>query len=132
MKKAVFLLLLAALLFLPSTGKAEVVVIDLTFPPDLDVKYFAEGVRSWLSFRKAELGGSSQVYGLCVVGKKDSVEIYLDGEIEPRWRITRQNLTHYAYPRALVFPAVLSGHAIAEKIHKYILCLEKKRSRNNF
>lgn len=127
MKKAIFLLLLTALLFLPSTGRAEVVVIDLTFPSDLDVKYFTEGMGSWLSFRKAELGGDSQIHGLCVVGKKDSVEIYLDGEIKPRWRIARQNLSHYAHPRALVFPATLSGHAIAGEIYKYLLRLERER-----
>ena len=123
-----FCLALAALALLPVVGSAEVVVLDLTpTSPNPEVEFFAEAMRSWFSYSKTELGGDSQVYVLLVVGKKSQVEIYLDGDSEPRWVVSRRDFTHHVFPSALVFPVTLCGHATAEKIHKYLLRLEKER-----
>jgi hypothetical protein len=123
---------MALLLLLPSSGNAEVVVLDLTFPPspNPEVRFFIEAMRSWLSYRKAELGGERKVYALTVVEKKHQVEIYLDGERKPRWVVFRSELTRCAYPRAIVFPSTLCGHETAKKIYECVLLLEKERAGN--
>lgn len=113
------------LIFLPAVAETKVVVIDLTFPPDVEIKCFAEGMKSYFSEEKEKIGGDCQIYGLCVVGKKDRVEIYLDGNLEPKWQISREKISNH--PQALIFPPTFRGYEMARKIHQDLRRLEKRR-----
>ena len=130
MKKLSLVLFLATLFLLPAVSGAKVIVVDTISPLDLDSKYFAEGMRSWFVYREKETGGDSQIYGLCVVGKKDRVEIYFNREIEPRRQVSRREILRHL--RSLIFPATLSGYDMADGIYKFILHLEKERQKRIF
>jgi hypothetical protein len=122
MNRAILLAMLCALCIFPAICQADVFVVDLSSSPQ--ARCFADGLKSYFSSEKGELGGADQNYALHIFGKEDTIKIVLNGETEPRWVISRQEISSCP---AVVFKPTASVQAIADRIYNDLCRLEKER-----